>query len=119
MNDQMHDGDDVSVDIEDDGKSTTDDSASSPSGGDSKSTAQPALAQQETKAVGYSRLLVVLVLGIVATVAAVATYRYTTDQEEEDFETRVCCIDLSRKHFFPSTATISNGVICASHIAVH
>ena len=89
LNDTLDEGDDVSVEM-DDVHSTTDESASSPSpSADTKTASQPTLAQEETKAVGYSRLLVVFVLICVATVAAVATFRYTTDQEEEDFETRV------------------------------
>ena len=86
LNDHLQDGDDVSIEMEDDMKSTTDESGSR----DAKSNSQPALAQRETKAVGYSKLLVIFFFFCVATVAAIGTFRYTRSEEEKDFEVRVC-----------------------------
>jgi hypothetical protein len=49
----------------------------------------PVLVQRETKMITRSKALVVLVLLIATTLVATLTYRYTTNQEEKDFETRV------------------------------
>jgi hypothetical protein len=49
----------------------------------------PVLVQRESKMVTRSKALVILVLLIATTLVATMTYRYTTSQEEKDFETRV------------------------------
>ena len=48
------------------------------------------LAEDETKAVEWSRVLMVLVLLGLATAAAVLVFKYTNSQEESDFEIKVC-----------------------------
>jgi hypothetical protein len=49
----------------------------------------PVLVHRESKMVTRSKALVILVLLIATTLVATMTYRYTTNQEEKDFETRV------------------------------
>ena len=57
-------------------------------GGD-KEAQSKSLASDETRAVTWTKLLMFFVLFGLAAVAAVTVFRYTTRQEEEDFEVRV------------------------------
>ena len=73
------------------GDRDTSNSSSSNTGGGglgSKRSTQD-LASQETRAVTWSKVLMILVLLSVAAVAAVTVFKYTTQQEYDDFEVRV------------------------------
>ena len=66
-------------------------------------TQEEEIARSEDRAVAYSRVLVLAVLLVSATVAGVLTWIFSTEAEEEDFHTQVrpAC-SFSRKQVWPS-----------------
>jgi heme/copper-type cytochrome/quinol oxidase subunit 2 len=81
----------LSLHDEEDGSSTAESKLSSgqDDSAESRTKVRHALASDETRAVTCSKLLMLFVLLGVAAAATTIVFKYTTRQEEEDFEVRV------------------------------
>ena len=67
------------------------------------------LSARETRAVSRSRALLVFVLLVSSCLIAVYTFKYTTAQEESDFETRVRNNAMRSCLFFYCTLEVKQG----------
>jgi hypothetical protein len=82
---------DASIDDEG-GKSTSGTSDNSTAGNSDRGATTSPLAHRETRLVNYSKIVVLMVLAVATASVSVAVFKYTSNEEGNNFETRVSIV---------------------------
>lgn len=73
-------------------KSTSGTSDNSPAYNGAKGATESPLAHRETRLVSCSKIVVLIVLALATACVSITVFKYTSREEEDDFETRVSMV---------------------------